>query len=931
MASYTTYTAPGAGVHPRLLVANASLGTTPTVATVQGYLTGKNASWWAKVVTGSNTAVVESDLTYFDSRDNYRVERTLSLCARYLLDPTLTPTQAAVFARKAIDVAEYIRALSISSNSDAKRGRALIMAFVYDWCYAYMTSTERLVIRRRIVDYANVLDNVNSEEYCFGHSFASAFNGLLAYAAVLNDGAGESSPYDNSSMTTAFETLLDHFDDGTDVGFWPIRRHFGDDDGGSLSGMGAQSYFTNGVRHYLHVFPALKTAIDLDLWTDEGFVKKIHHWVLWHLRNDNSWFNQHDTNQQAPHRQEVASWMYYAANQLGGSSDEAKACQYIANYIQDQSTSGWRLQDHDFVQPVIHGDASIGTTYDPNDEAGGSTPAPPTIAGYGGGDMMRVFTNAGKICIRDSWLKTGWAMTWHIPKYFIGGHQHRDAGHWCLSFNRQLMTEAHGHYQSEAYYGTYKGRIMTPTGPGNDGHQFNYYRRLIAKNGVRIIDPGEETDSVASQREAFWYYRCTDPVDSLPHQDAFAYELSVDNWSYDNCGDQLHAKRGTSAGDYIAHSLVDIVGDSKIDAFDYESFGFTPVETSAYCYAVADLKKCYYTAKRTRYKRHFLLVKAGQISGWAYPVLIIWDDIVLPDPTPNGKNTATLQIQHFTGADATSLGGNAWEMRGVDHDGDSVNELVVKLLSPASYDVTHVDGYETPDGIEYTTTGTKEYADDGTDFSKAPAHRKPHDKYAQRIDINPGSDVTDVDFLHVYLFQPIDAATVPTMTLVEDGSWMGVQFNGGLIAKIAKGDTHSVSLSSDEPPSQVTGFTYTDIQQTTISLDWDNHPDEGGDFDYFSIRRQTYDDETETWGTASEVHTTTPDDPTDSSWTDTGLSADTTYRYGIRARDSGGQYSTVEVFTQARTLAVPPVSGTGVGVSPWRPGRRYSKYWLGLE
>ncbi len=137
------------------------------------------------------------------------------------------------------------------------------------------------------------------------------------------------------------------------------------------------------------------------------------------------------------------------------------------------------------------------------------------------------------------------------------------------------------------------------------------------------------------------------------------------------------------------------------------------------------------------------------------------------------------------------------------------------------------------------------------------------------------------------------------------------------------------------PPAAPTGLTATAVSSSQINLDWNNNTE--GDLDHYNVYRSTTSGFTP--GAGTFVGQTTS-----SSYSDTGLSASTTYYYKVTAVDTSGNESSPSAQASATTEeGAPPMMHAGLrassyGVSPFPDAEEWetdmkemASYWPGSQ
>lgn len=871
MASYISWTAPSAGVHPRCWASNTN---GPTVSTLQTRKATTHASWWSLMRTWCMNKKSEANSYFFDKE----LEYITALAAAYMIGGETA------CGNKAVSICDEISQKSgLASESRTNRRRwSIALAFTYDWCYALLDSSEKANIKAGVATLVNSLKPSSTDQFIWGADHGNIEFATTALPAILNDGTTE----ENATWSGWMDDLMDFHDDGTSVGYWPTFRYFAKNaaqdayDGGSYKGNGQHGYTQQNEMFMMRLFPCMKTALDVDFFTDEGWYEAWMYWILWHWRCDRSFHTQGDCIQNAHYSQ----WSEAHAMQIADFNSGAlgEASQWLCNEIQSANDLGYSAWGPFYQWYLFWYNTA-------------RTATKPTLANLNSGNAMKEFESVTKICLRDNWDTTGTSVTISIPKFYLMVHQHRDAGHFDLATKGQAMLVEHGQYDGNQVT-TYK-EVGDPL--VTSGHRFTYMQRIIAKNCVRIVDSNEESENFADS--------CTN---NGSQSGIFGTSEEGVGYTFSNVGDQLWPMN-TLGTESQPMDLTDLVGGGAESKWVYGDAFAHSSEATGYAYVVADLTDYYYANKVPNYyRRHWLWIKSGQIEGWNEPVLIVWDDIDTGAHN-EGKTTTVLHLQSSvaptgTAASLTITRGDA--------------RLYAKCLLPASVEKTDIERYYDCDNEIYCSTVSHNYDDSGDD----PSGAEDNDgKGAFRTELNPPSYDGTTDYLMVYFPCEYPHSTLPAISVIDDGTWVGVQFNtDGLIAKMKRGTSHEVSFSTDEPPAAPTGLDLTVESSTRIDLDWDDNTEE--DLANYKVYRATWSGSE--WGEWSVVQS-----PSGSSWSNTGLTASTTYRYKVTAVDDGSNESDASDIKSATTDEEPPESGTGAGIPPWRLGRRFSKYYLRLQ
>jgi len=151
----------------------------------------------------------------------------------------------------------------------------------------------------------------------------------------------------------------------------------------------------------------------------------------------------------------------------------------------------------------------------------------------------------------------------------------------------------------------------------------------------------------------------------------------------------------------------------------------------------------------------------------------------------------------------------------------------------------------------------------------------------------------------------IEAGTTATTTYAETGLSPGVTYSYSVAARDAAGNRSHASpnakfnIADTTPPTTPTGLTATVAGSTGANLSWSASTDNVGVTAYILLRNGV------------QVAT-----PATTSFTDTGLSAATTYSYTVAARDAAGNISpnsaSVSVTTASVADTTPPTTPTGL-------------------
>ena len=869
MASHLSWTCPTTGDHPRIWVSTTygPTATIPNLTTLRTRITGTHNSYWTQLLSYCASRVGYAD-SYFPT---YDAEYTSAFALAYMLDNSKTS-----YASKAISIALHIAGKSLANNTAGRR-YIQAMALVYDWCYDYLSSAQKTTLKNRIADYAKAFRQESCDEFLWGNDAGYVPYAMFGLIAILGDGAlSGGADYLESTWNTWMDTCMDNMDDGAGLGFFPALRHFGDTDGGNFKGSGPTSYHHTNQQWFTRLFPAVETALDADWFTDEPWYTNWLDWQIWHWRCDGTWHLQYDGMQQA--MTNFFSQSHAMQISQRATSDFTAACHW--QYAKILDGAGYKIWGPYYQWPIFWLDTTKGEILSETTE--------PTIAVYGAASQMKEFAKCAKYVFRDGWGDTSTSVTISAPINFTGGHQHRDAGHFDLATQGECILTQHGYYDPDD-----TSPYKIPGDPQYTGHRYSFYKQIITKNVVRIVDTDEPTEN----------YLDSYSLNNGAWTGSFGVYVADANITVTNQGNQLWPKN-TGATNSEPNNLAQITGGAAdVKWGDYSTVLATDYSAGVYAYVALDLTHFYYADKITHYHRHFLWVESGNIEGWSRPVLIVWDDLSTHQDGTAGAKTQVLQFQPR----ATPVGtADDWSVTIGTAQAD------FKILSPAAISWDNITDYEDLASVEFPYSDTSSAADDGV----AGANYN-------RTEVWPTSGTATPQFLTVIFPRSTSDGSPPDVTLVDDATWFGVQFNtDGLIAKIRKDAAYAVSVTSDEAPAAPTGLSATPTGETTMTIDWDDNAE--ADLNHYELERSTWSGSA--WGAWSVIDATL----VASTYDDTSLTASTTYRYRVLAADDADNDSDYSDIKSATTDATPPVGGTGAGVAPWRRGGKFSKYYLNL-
>lgn len=681
----------------------------------------------------------------------------------YLLDNTKT-----TLAAKGRDVALYIANESMPSSAWQKRQYCLAMALTYTWLWSYLTDTQRATLRDRVADYVNSMRVANPAEFLWGLSHANLGYVAASLPAILQDG-------DNTENTTWagwMDDILDAYDNGANDCFLAGFRHFGNTDGGTHKGAGPHGYLTVSSELYNRLIPSLKLALGVD-FTTEAWWRKMLHWQLWHYRGDRTLHRQGENRawDQFPLELQFHAWMVADLE----NNDFGKACQWLATTEMEAVANASVWGPYNVLAILHHNTGRLATK--------------PTITNQGGSEK-RTFAALGKAAFREGWETDDISLLVSGPKKFTGGHSHRDALAFWLARSKPLFV-SHGRYDANQYL-TYKH----PTDSTQTGHRWTYYAQGLAHSGISIFDSDEPTENPLHSHQRL-----------IPTNSRFG--VGNGSVTISNQGGLLWPK-GVSGTRYQPYSYADLVSES---VWQFDTIRHDPAGTTKYEYIVLDGTDWFYSSKVTKARRHVLWVKAGQIPGWPYPVIILYDDLSTHVDATAGKLTQRLFFQTQV---APTGSASSWQ---VDRAPD---RCFVKILNP-SVEWNLVTGYKDLDAVEYPGTGGS-----SLDDSAVGVHR---------AEINPASSGATQEFLTVLFPCANTESSPPTTTLINSGGYIGATI-GGVDCKVATGDTHSAVVGDSPdttPPAAPTNLDGTALNQAA-ELDWDDNAE--GDLDHYEVWRR---------------------------------------------------------------------------------------------
>jgi hypothetical protein len=720
--SYLSWGQPTANEHPRIWVTSAALVRSRISHTDMG-------EHWQTLQDYCNSALNKGTHpdAWFRTRDG---EHVGALALSYLVDGNVR------HGRRAIEVCEYLASLNMPPGED-KQKVALSLALTYDWAFGLLTATQKVAFRNRLSDYVRHLREVRDDDHLWGVCQGNVAAAIICLIAIMHD---SSTAAENTDWRTWMGEAMDELDDGTNGSYLPAHRWYGNDDGGTFTG----SPTSRLLEWYVRLFPALSTGVGWS-WSshDEDWYENLVHWTLWHLRMENgsaSMHRQHEVERDHALDRVIAAHGFQVASAL--STTLGKNAAWLADLVNEVGDE------------AVDGAYEVWTVLWKHLSRASERPE-------AGDVQMRTFSRAGKVCFRDGWEALSTSLTVSAGGNFTGSRQHRDGGAIELAAGGVPILVSHGHLQ--------RSQVRVPRVSGDideTGHRWTYQARVISKSAVAVRSSAEASSSPLTSRRG------------LTADTAFGNEVGG-VVTPSEVGDQAWPKSAANDKDRPS-SLAAILDEStwQRDCIAYSE------ESEGFAYAVLNLTPLYWEGKVTRYRRHVLWVKAGQVPGWYYPVVLVWDDLVAEVDPAHGAGTIVYMLQS-----RVRPTGSAADLTFEDGNG----KLQHAVANPA---VTHqcVAGFQDFDGYEYPAIDL-----DGASDSIDP----DGEEAAWRTEVRPTSEDGSPDLVSV-LF-PCEAATGahPEVSLIDDGTWVGATV-GGVDCKVLRGNTFQASIAGTAGESGTT-------------------------------------------------------------------------------------------------------------------------------
>jgi hypothetical protein len=434
--------------HPRLFM------TPSDVTAIRSRIRNSPVStWWSKLVSFANQQLTKSVSELINEYPTYNS----SLAFAGLIGDN------SQWRDHAIAVALKIASLSTSVSSGAMRDRIDVLAPIYDWLYAYLTSAQKTAIRTKLAYYAQALEGrVNEKEYAQGGSNGDQSGAVLAAIAIHGE---------DSSAAGIISRALAHYNNG----FWPFWREHGSENGGSFK---SQWYTTVATQFNYEVFAAWKSATGLNLFDQEkAWFQGLSDWYLYAKRGDSSWVRHGDiVYQQGWDEIERYILIHIAREYKNGEA------QWLANKIRDYLP----LHGPQLVPDILWYDPSV-------------APKSPSKA------LNKNFKGTGMAYFQQSWQDGAARASFRCVPFFTAAHTHLDQCSFTIFYKDGLALDS-GVYDDFA-----------------SKHHESYYTRTIAHNTILVDDPSEVFVQYGETRIADGGQYYLDPS-RVPH--AFPWEVT---------------------------------------------------------------------------------------------------------------------------------------------------------------------------------------------------------------------------------------------------------------------------------------------------------------------------------------------------------------------------------------------------------------------
>jgi hypothetical protein len=750
-------------------------------------------AYWNDMISWTNSHLGDPLVDFEDGRLVYMHAFALA----YLLDSSKTQQRD-----KAIAIADYMATNSTISKASSlsgtqQRAWAAQIAFAYDWLYSHFSSSQHSRAQQALEFWMNFfgLPAGTFKERFWGDVHGRMCYGALITLAITND---SSNFYAIQTIRDRLEAYLDEFDDGTadaaGKSFWSVFR-FMDDSGAGCShkGSGPDGYVILSMQFYSLLANSLKTAVGIDMWASEAWLRNLGKMLLWTWRGDRTWHRDSDNRAFQKYEQDAHIFFLQSATYISGTYGEN--CQWMANEMQALADL-----DSNSYAGLWGPYNSWQILWNPL-----KTPTQPTLADMNAGKRMKVSVRPGRAFVRKDWSTT--KPSWNIfaDKYIHGTHHHKFAGHFTLAVQGQPIFFQAGHYDPNDAPGV-AGELPP------QHHRYGFYQRIPSKNTRRIFDTNEPAENSMEYRA------------QLSSDTIFVRNDGGVRWPKD-----LTSFTGQSRSEVrdLAH-LLSVAGQ----VWWMDGIVFSQ-ETSEFGYIVCDLTKEFYSAKRTRVRRHFLFLWEGTLTGIPYDVLMIYDDVVAHVDHVKGNQTTCYQLN--SKSPPTPGAGGAADL--LFSEGNA--RVYHRVLTPAVvYQV--VGGY----------LSGQEFWVDSLDLQPSASARKPWDDSVEiagknvRTEIFPATYNGTLEQLSL-IYPASNADGVPgAETPIDEAGWIGGTFPGSPTVSVRirrASPSFEVQISTgggpppDDPPAtpgQPTGVG----GDTVADIDWPDNLE--GDLERYRVQRR---------------------------------------------------------------------------------------------
>jgi hypothetical protein len=762
MSSFVSWTVPPAGAHPRIFV-NPNSGSPsngPTIATLQSRIATTHADQYAKLLAFVNPRVANPttyNLAYYKAQN---WEYLAASAFVYLMDNSRT--DAAAHAR---DIALSMAVEAVGTKTNQRREIMVAMAVIYDWLYNWsgFTDANKQTIRNKLGNTSQWIDTyrtVADSNYTWGTDHGHMVKAMLAITAILNDSnlnGGSGNP-SNATWNGWMDTMMDNHDNGGNgSSYLALFRYFCKDDagnvvGGTYKGSGNASYWERNQEFYVALLTALKSAvgvnwIDTEPWWNQSI------WDLWHWRGDRTFHRQGEHLGQDNYNPFQHAHVYITSKyQKSINMTMAQNIKWLAEEMtRNDATVKQAIWGPYMVYRILHEDTTLAGVR-------------PTVSSMGG-SQLKYFQRLGKVVLRDGWEETSTSVTISAPKYWLGQHTRRDAGHWDLCTKGSPVFIENGHYDGNEVT-TYKA---VPAGVFPTGHRHTYMKNGCSLSTLRIHHSGEPGSNPIES------FQRDSGTGSSALLSRFGVRNGTDPVTISNYGGQLWIKNTANTASQPA-DLADLLAEAK---WQLSTWPQTPVVDSKFSYVVTNLAPWYWATKCSRYKKHFIWINTGSVPSWTEPILLILEDVIATNDATYTNRSVVTQFQ--SNAPPT---GNATSLT---YTKGTNAKVYYKALNPTSLQMQTINGYYDNDGVVYPPSKTSNHDD-----SIFPAGSEPW-----RTEIYPTTYSGSIQLLYAMFPCDRSAVTHPAMTFSEDATWWIVTFTADQIeCKIKKGDTHQVIVQS---------------------------------------------------------------------------------------------------------------------------------------